>query len=148
MDSTASRRTENAVHVRMSDARMAALITIFARGIHPTGHDEGRIEMLISTTVPDGALYAFGNAMAGGDIQARNSLVECTIKTNGKVRMIGTQCSVVGGTIKLRHGVETLNLGSDVGDKTELEKLHARIVVRGTLYPGVVLENRPDRKGS
>ena len=59
--------------------------------------------------------------LAVGNIQARNSLVDCTIKTNGKIRMIGKQSSVVGGFIKTRIGLETIDLGSDTGAPTRVD---------------------------
>jgi uncharacterized protein (DUF342 family) len=55
-----------------------------------------------------------------GNVQAKNSLVHCTVKTNGKVRMIGDRGTILGGTIRAREGLETDNLGSERGVKTSV----------------------------
>ncbi len=59
--------------------------------------------------------------LAVGNVQARNSLVHCEVKTNGKLRMIGDGCRIVGGRIRAREGLETHNLGSERGVKTLVE---------------------------
>ncbi len=59
--------------------------------------------------------------LAVGNVQARNSLVHCEVKTNGKLRMIGDGCKIVGGRIRACEGLETHNLGSDRGVKTLVE---------------------------
>lgn len=56
-----------------------------------------------------------------GNVQAKNSLVHCTVKSNGKVRMIGDKCRIVGGFVRAREGLETHDLGSDRGVKTIVE---------------------------
>ena len=56
--------------------------------------------------------------LAVGDIQVRNSLVHCQVKSNGQLRMIGDRTSIVGGTLRCRGGLETHNLGSERGTKT------------------------------
>ncbi|MFW5848761.1 MAG: flagellar assembly protein A [Spirochaetota bacterium] len=59
--------------------------------------------------------------LAVGNVQAKNSLVHCQVKSNGKVRMVGDKGSVVGGRIRAREGLETYNLGSERGAKTMVE---------------------------
>ncbi len=59
--------------------------------------------------------------LAVGNVQAKNSLVHCEVKSNGKVRMIGDKCSIVGGRVRAREGLETYNLGSDRGVRTQIE---------------------------
>lgn len=58
--------------------------------------------------------------LAVGNVQAKNSLVHCKVKCNGKVRMIGDRGSVVGGTLQVRSGLETHNLGSERGAHTSV----------------------------
>ncbi|MFW5788935.1 MAG: flagellar assembly protein A [Spirochaetota bacterium] len=59
--------------------------------------------------------------LAVGNVQAKNSLVHCKVKSNGKVRMIGDRGSIVGGRIRAREGLVTHNLGSERGVKTQVE---------------------------
>ncbi|TVQ25010.1 MAG: DUF342 domain-containing protein, partial [Spirochaetaceae bacterium] len=59
--------------------------------------------------------------LAVGNVQAKNSIVHCDVKTNGKVRMIGDKCRIVGGRIRAREGIETHDLGSERGVKTRVE---------------------------
>ncbi len=59
--------------------------------------------------------------LAVGNVQARNSLVHCEVKTNGRLRMIGDGCKIVGGRVRAREGLETHNLGSERGVKTLVE---------------------------
>lgn len=59
--------------------------------------------------------------LAVGNVQAKNSLVHCQVKTNGKLRMIGDKCSIVGGRVRAREGLVTFNLGSERGVKTLVE---------------------------
>ncbi|MFW6289074.1 MAG: FapA family protein, partial [Spirochaetota bacterium] len=59
--------------------------------------------------------------LAVGNVQAKNSLVHCEVKSNGKVRMIGDRCSIVGGRTRAREGLETFNLGSERGVRTQIE---------------------------
>jgi uncharacterized protein (DUF342 family) len=59
--------------------------------------------------------------LAVGNVQAKNSLVHCDVKSNGKVRMIGDKGSIVGGRVRAREGLETHNLGSERGVKTTVE---------------------------
>lgn len=58
--------------------------------------------------------------LAVGNVQARNSLVHCKVKCNGKVRLIGDKGNIVGGTLQVRHGLETHNLGSERGAHTHV----------------------------
>lgn len=59
--------------------------------------------------------------LAVGNVQAKNSLVHCQVKSNGRVRMVGDKCRIVGGRIRAREGLETYDLGSERGVRTEVE---------------------------
>ncbi|MFW5683210.1 MAG: flagellar assembly protein A [Spirochaetota bacterium] len=59
--------------------------------------------------------------LAVGNVQAKNSLVHCEVKSNGRVRMIGDKCKIVGGRVRAREGLETYDLGSERGVKTHIE---------------------------
>lgn len=59
--------------------------------------------------------------LAVGNVQAKNSLVHCQVKSNGKVRMTGDRGSIVGGRVRAREGLETHNLGSERGVRTQVE---------------------------
>ncbi|MBU8913083.1 MAG: FapA family protein [Spirochaetales bacterium] len=56
--------------------------------------------------------------LAVGNVQVKNSLVHCNVKTNGKLRMIGDKCAILGGEIRCRSGLETRQLGSGRGART------------------------------
>ncbi|MEE8441598.1 MAG: flagellar assembly protein A [Spirochaetia bacterium] len=56
--------------------------------------------------------------LAVGNVQVKNSLVHCNVKTNGKLRMIGDKCTILGGEIRCRNGLETRQLGSERGVRT------------------------------
>jgi len=56
--------------------------------------------------------------LAVGNVQVKNSLVHCNVKTNGKLRMIGDRCAILGGEIRCRSGLQTRQLGSGRGVRT------------------------------
>jgi len=58
--------------------------------------------------------------LAVGNVQVKNSLVHCTVKTNGKVVMVGERGTILGGSLRCREGIETDNLGSESGVKTSV----------------------------
>ncbi len=55
-----------------------------------------------------------------GEIVVRNSCFHSTVKTNGKLRTQTEKGTIVGGTIRVRKGLETQNLGSSGGAKTNV----------------------------
>lgn len=50
--------------------------------------------------------------LAVGEVVIRTSCLHSTVKTNGRLRMQTQKGSVVGGSIRVRKGLETQNLGS------------------------------------
>jgi len=56
--------------------------------------------------------------LAVGNVQVKNSLIHCNVKTNGKVRMVGDKCAILGGEIRSRNGLDTRQLGSERGVRT------------------------------
>jgi hypothetical protein len=55
-----------------------------------------------------------------GEIVVRTSCFHSTVKTNGKLRTQTEKGTIVGGTIQVRKGLETQNLGSSAGAKTQV----------------------------
>ena len=58
--------------------------------------------------------------LAVGEIVIRTSCLHTTVKTNGILRMQTEKGSVVGGSIRVRKGIETQNLGSSSGAHTQV----------------------------
>jgi hypothetical protein len=58
--------------------------------------------------------------LAVEDIRMRGSCILCNVKTNGRLALVGSKGSLVGGLIRARKGVEVETLGSENGVKTEV----------------------------
>ncbi|MBI9103280.1 MAG: DUF342 domain-containing protein [Spirochaetales bacterium] len=81
------------------------------------------------------------------DISFKRSCMQCSVKTNGKLNVVGDKGVILGGKILAREGVDTYNLGSEKQIKTmvsfgqdyliydqieleekEIEKIKSRII--------------------
>jgi uncharacterized protein (DUF342 family) len=58
--------------------------------------------------------------MAVEDIKIKNACVSCTVKTNGKLSLLGDKGRLMGGIVRARKGVETQALGSESFLRTEV----------------------------
>ncbi len=58
--------------------------------------------------------------LAVEDIQLRSSCLQCRVKTNGKLGLVGEKGHLVGGFCRARAGIEVANLGSERGIRTEV----------------------------
>ncbi len=54
------------------------------------------------------------------DLLLKSALMQCNVKCNGKVKLIGDGGRVVGGKIRTRGGLEASSLGSSRGVKTQI----------------------------
>jgi len=53
-----------------------------------------------------------------GDVVVKGACLRCSIKSNGRLVMQSDRGNVVGGSIRVRKGMEVANLGSPTGAKT------------------------------
>ncbi|MFP4376872.1 MAG: FapA family protein [Spirochaetales bacterium] len=107
--------------VQIAEMIEAALVSaegdvIVNQGIKGAGKGVIRTKGSIGLTFAEQATL-----LAVGNVQARGSLVHCTVKTNGKLRIIGDKGRIIGGRIRCREGVETFDLGSEREVKTIVE---------------------------
>ena len=58
--------------------------------------------------------------LAVEDIRVKNGCLQCQVKTNGKLRLMGEKGNLVGGVCRARSGVEATNVGSERGSRTEI----------------------------
>lgn len=58
------------------------------------------------------------NLIAGGDILIASQLLNCRVRTEGKI--IGTHASILGGFVYAKLGCEVTELGTDVGTPTRI----------------------------
>lgn len=55
-----------------------------------------------------------------GDIVIQNGCLNCNVKTNGALRLLGERGNLIAGVCKARNGVDVANIGSERGIRTEL----------------------------
>ena len=58
--------------------------------------------------------------LAVGDVEVKNSCLRCSIKTNGKLILSSDKGDLVGGVIRVRKGLEAVNIGTEKGIKTQI----------------------------
>ena len=68
----------------------------------------------------DAAFVEQATLLAVEDIRVKNGCLQSHIKTNGKLQLIGEKGNLIGGYCKARHGVESMNIGSERGTRTEI----------------------------
>ena len=55
-----------------------------------------------------------------GDIRITNSALRCQIKCNGRLTLESERGHLLGGQVRVRHGLEVMDLGSGRGIRTEI----------------------------
>jgi len=58
--------------------------------------------------------------LAVEDVRVKNGCLQCQVKTNGKLRLVGEKGHLIGGICRSRFGVEAVNIGSERGTRTEI----------------------------
>jgi uncharacterized protein len=66
-------------------------------------------------------LFAEGTVLLSVDtIEMKNQCFNCKVKTNGRLSLSGERGTLVGGSCKAKKGIDTMNIGTESGVKTEL----------------------------
>jgi uncharacterized protein (DUF342 family) len=58
--------------------------------------------------------------LAVEDIMLKNGCLQCQVKTNGKLKLMGERGRLIGGFCRARNGVEAAAVGSERGIRTEI----------------------------
>ena len=53
-------------------------------------------------------------------VYLKRSCMQCSVKTNGKLNVVGDKGTILGGDMRVREGLETHNLGSEKAVKTSV----------------------------
>lgn len=88
---------------------------VVRQGIKGSGKGVLRSKSAIGTGFAEQAAL-----LSVGDVNINSGSLHCTIKTNGKVVVQKDRGTIVGGAVRARRGVETPNLGSPNGMRTEV----------------------------
>ncbi len=68
----------------------------------------------------DASFIEQATLLAVEDIRIQNGCVGCSVKTNGKLFLVGEKGNLTGGICKARHGVNAASIGSEQGRTTEI----------------------------
>ncbi|MBA7473291.1 hypothetical protein ES707_08628 [subsurface metagenome] len=60
------------------------------------------------------------NLLCSGDIQIQNSSLRCKIKCNGRLTMESDKGHIIGGSVRVRKGLEARNIGSAMEIPTQI----------------------------
>jgi hypothetical protein len=58
--------------------------------------------------------------IAGGDIQLNKGAILSSVKTNGKISIAAENGKLLGGVYQARYGIDTVDIGSEKGQRTEI----------------------------
>ena len=106
--------------VSIGEAAEAALVSsggrvVIGQGIIGAGKGVVRARRGI-----DAAFMEQATLLAVEDIRVKSGCLQCQVKTNGKLRLLGEKGHLIGGVCRSRFGVEAANVGSDRGTRTEI----------------------------
>jgi uncharacterized protein (DUF342 family) len=88
---------------------------VIAGGIKGGGKGVVRARNAIETAFAEGATL-----LTVEDIKVKSGCVRCNIKTNGKLFITAGTGKLIGGVCRARHGVDSWNIGSEKGIRTEI----------------------------
>ncbi len=88
---------------------------VVRQGVKGAGKGVLRSKTVIGTGFAEQAAL-----LSVGDVTVNSGALHCTIKTNGRVMVQKDRGAIVGGEVRARRGIETPNLGSPNGVRTEV----------------------------
>jgi hypothetical protein len=106
--------------VSIGEAAEAALVSaggkaVIGQGVIGAGKGVVRARRGI-----DAAFVEQATLLAVEDIRVKNGCLQCQVKTNGKLRLLGEKGNLIGGVCRARMGIEAANIGSERGTRTEI----------------------------
>lgn len=106
--------------VYIGDCVEAALVSsggslMVSQGV--LGHGKGALRARKGI---DASFAENATMLAVEDVRLKNACMQCRIKTNGKLSLLGEKGHLIGGYCRARGGIDVANLGSERGARTEL----------------------------
>ncbi len=106
--------------VSIGEAAEAALVSAGGRVAVGQGVIGGGKGIVRARRGIDAGFVEQATLLAVEDIRVKNGCLQCQVKTNGKLRLVGEKGHLIGGVCRARFGIEAVNVGSERGTRTEI----------------------------
>ena len=107
-------------NVTVEGMAQEALVSAGGKAHIALGVKGGGIGILRAKAGIEAAFIERASVMAVGDIVLKKGSIMSTIKTNGKLRITAEGGKLAGGSCQARNGVDTTDIGSPKGTRTEI----------------------------
>lgn len=109
-----------AADVLIAGSAESALVSAGGRAVIAQGVIGAGKGIVRSRLGIDAGFVESATLLAVEDVRVKNGCLQCHIKTNGKLRLLGEKGHLIGGFCRARAGVEAENVGSERGTRTEI----------------------------
>lgn len=106
--------------VSIGEVAEAALVSAGGKAVIGQGVIGGGKGVVRARRGIEAAFVEQATLLAVEDVRVKNGCLQCQVKTNGKLRLVGEKGHLIGGICRSRFGVEAVNIGSERGTRTEI----------------------------